>query len=56
MKIRDITVDARENDEYDELDDDPIPYVYVRYTDSEVNSYIEQNLGNYPKNVRYERS
>lgn len=44
MKIRDITVDARENDEYDELDDDPIPYVYVRYTDSEVNSYIEQNF------------
>jgi uncharacterized protein YjdB len=44
MKIKDITIDARENDDYDELDDDPIPYVYVRYTDSEVNKYITDNF------------
>jgi len=44
MKIKDITIDARENDDYDELDDAPIPYVYVRYTDSEVDAYVTNNF------------
>ncbi len=44
MKIRDITVDAYQDPNYTGLDDDEIPYVYRRYTDSAVNDYIDENF------------
>jgi len=44
LKIRDITVDGRENDEFDELEDNSVPYIYTRFSDAYVNQYIADNF------------
>lgn len=44
MKVRDITVDAYEDPNYTGLYDDETPYVYRRYTDSQVNDFIDENF------------
>lgn len=44
MKIRTATVDAYEDLEYTGIEEDDSPYIYRRYTDTEVNNYIDNNF------------
>lgn len=44
MKVRNITVDAYPDIEYTGLEEDTSPYIYRRYSDSDVNDYIDANF------------
>lgn len=47
MKIRNIGVDAYNDVNYTGLDDGEVPYIYRRYSDSEVNNYINDNFNGF---------